>query len=52
MRYLKGTKTLGLTFSAGKADGLLHGYCDADWPKTWCRDALPLASFSCFVELR
>eukprot|EP00873_Tetraselmis_striata_P038072 jgi/Tetstr1/458336/TSEL_004301.t1 len=31
LRYLKGTKTLGLTFSGGKADGLLHGYCDADW---------------------
>eukprot|EP00873_Tetraselmis_striata_P006316 jgi/Tetstr1/426580/TSEL_016858.t1 len=31
LRYLKGTKTLGLTFSNGKADGLLHGYCDADW---------------------
>eukprot|EP00873_Tetraselmis_striata_P010341 jgi/Tetstr1/430605/TSEL_020402.t1 len=31
LRYLKGTKTLGLLFSGGKADGLLHGYCDADW---------------------
>eukprot|EP00873_Tetraselmis_striata_P042412 jgi/Tetstr1/462676/TSEL_007642.t1 len=31
LRYLKGTKTLGLTFSGGKAHGLLHGYCDADW---------------------
>eukprot|EP00873_Tetraselmis_striata_P006318 jgi/Tetstr1/426582/TSEL_016860.t1 len=31
LRYLKGTKALGLTFSNGKADGLLHGYCDADW---------------------
>eukprot|EP00873_Tetraselmis_striata_P010327 jgi/Tetstr1/430591/TSEL_020388.t1 len=31
LRYLTGTKTLGLTFSGGKADGLLHGYCDADW---------------------
>eukprot|EP00873_Tetraselmis_striata_P007827 jgi/Tetstr1/428091/TSEL_018146.t1 len=31
LRYLKGTKTLRLTFSGGKADGLLHGYCDADW---------------------
>eukprot|EP00873_Tetraselmis_striata_P042410 jgi/Tetstr1/462674/TSEL_007640.t1 len=31
LRYLKRTKTLGLTFSGGKADGLLHGYCDADW---------------------
>eukprot|EP00873_Tetraselmis_striata_P025094 jgi/Tetstr1/445358/TSEL_033156.t1 len=31
LRYLKGTKTLGLTFSGGKVDGLLHGYCDADW---------------------
>eukprot|EP00873_Tetraselmis_striata_P045348 jgi/Tetstr1/465612/TSEL_010258.t1 len=31
LRYLKGTNTLGLTFSGGKADGLLHGYCDADW---------------------
>eukprot|EP00873_Tetraselmis_striata_P044094 jgi/Tetstr1/464358/TSEL_009152.t1 len=31
LRYLKGTKTLGLTFSGGKPDGLLHGYCDADW---------------------
>eukprot|EP00873_Tetraselmis_striata_P016398 jgi/Tetstr1/436662/TSEL_025457.t1 len=25
LRYLKGTKTLGLTFSGGKADGLMHG---------------------------
>eukprot|EP00873_Tetraselmis_striata_P015645 jgi/Tetstr1/435909/TSEL_024795.t1 len=31
LRYLKGTLTPGLTFSGGKADGLLHGYCDADW---------------------
>eukprot|EP00873_Tetraselmis_striata_P007817 jgi/Tetstr1/428081/TSEL_018136.t1 len=31
LRYPKGTKTPGLTFSGGKADGLLHGYCDADW---------------------
>eukprot|EP00873_Tetraselmis_striata_P007785 jgi/Tetstr1/428049/TSEL_018105.t1 len=31
LRYLKGTNILGLTFSGGKADGLLHGYCDADW---------------------
>eukprot|EP00873_Tetraselmis_striata_P020669 jgi/Tetstr1/440933/TSEL_029202.t1 len=90
LRYLKGTKTLGLTFSGGKADGLLHGYCDADWAGdvvsrrsttgfvfmlcgaavswksqlqatvalstaelgTWCHDAPPLASSSCFVELQ
>eukprot|EP00873_Tetraselmis_striata_P042414 jgi/Tetstr1/462678/TSEL_007644.t1 len=25
LRYLKGNKTLGLTFSGGKADGLMHG---------------------------
>eukprot|EP00873_Tetraselmis_striata_P003405 jgi/Tetstr1/423669/TSEL_014303.t1 len=31
LRYLKNTQTLGLTFSGGKAYGLLHGYCDADW---------------------
>ena len=28
-RYLKGTIDYGLVFSAG--DGVLHGYCDADW---------------------